>query len=130
MHEFTSPSTLQGAAFYLLQSHSRHECRTSTVALEDAGVQQCRLCVRLGRPATQQGTSVSVSRSATAQPLRDRHIMQAARRIFAIRPTKQGVLLLDAALAKRFQGVEQWTYSSLSSLRRCCSRWARCCWAC
>jgi len=38
---FTKHSS--GSAFYLLQSHSRHECRTSIGALEDADMQQCKL---------------------------------------------------------------------------------------
>jgi hypothetical protein len=41
---FTKHSS--GSAFYLLQSHSRHECRTSIGALEDADLQQCKLRAR------------------------------------------------------------------------------------
>src|ERR1700675_712532 len=61
-NEFSSPSTLSGSAIYLLQSHSRQECRTSTVGLEDADVQQRRLRAR--RAACNATRRVNIGRGA------------------------------------------------------------------
>jgi hypothetical protein len=51
-----------GSAIYLLQSHSRQECRTSTGGLEDADVQQRRLRAR--RAACNATRRVNIGRGA------------------------------------------------------------------
>jgi hypothetical protein len=115
---FTKHSS--GSAFNLLQSHSQHKCRTSTVALEDVNP-------RLGRGETQRNKtrhkrffleSVKNQRTAAQLLCALRHAwlqhaapgLHVALRIGGMRRSKRRVLRSNAALAKAVRGVERWTY--------------------
>src|SRR6266403_1226690 len=100
-----------GSALDLLQSHSRHKCRTSIVALEDPpqyGVFLCCIADPLFLVCTAAQSGYALLHAA-------------------FETTRANI---NVALAKAVWGVERWTYSWLSSVQRSFSRWRRCFWAC
>src|SRR5882724_10304463 len=99
MNEFSSPNTFPALLQFIAQCHSRIECGTSTVALED--VHQRR---RSRVIATQQIRFPLNSVPATA-------LLCSAACICSLRRSQRRVLISNAALAETVRGDEQWTYS-------------------
>src|SRR5438876_1635752 len=98
MNEFSSPIIFPALPHFIAQCHSRIECRTSTVALED--IHQSRHSRWI---APQQFSFPLIQHVAL--------ILCALRQEISLpRRSKRRVLISAAALAKTVRGDEQWTY--------------------